>query len=124
MSRTIKFTSRTLAITGALLAATLAAPVAGHAQAITAERTLLNLTATPSFAPGRPSSARTTPTDPGVPGSVEGARALLGRTPRERQELDRGPAAVDSPVGAPVDGERALLGQWTRAETRRPGHGV
>lgn len=79
MSRTINFTSRTLAITGALLAATLAAPVAGHAQAISAERTLRNLTATPSFAPDRPYSAR-------------------------------GPAAVDSPVGAPVDGERALLG--------------
>ena len=110
MSRTIKLASRTLAISCALLAVTLATPVAGHAQAITPERTLLNLTVTPSFATDRPYSARTAPTDPSVPGSVEGARALLGRTPRERQESDRGPAVVDSPVGAPVDGERALLG--------------
>ena len=76
MSRTIHFTSRTLAITGALLAPTLAAPVAGHAQAITAERTLLNLTATPSFATQRPYSARTARLDGGNTSNDEGARAL------------------------------------------------
>ena len=125
MSRTIHFTSRTLAITGALPAATLAAPMAGHAQAITAERTLLNLTATPSFATERPYSTHTARLDGGNSSNDEGARALLvRRSALDQQAFDPPPAVVDWAAGAQIDGAGALLGQWARIKALRPNHKV
>jgi hypothetical protein len=125
MSRTIQFTSKTLAITGALLAASLAAPAAGHAQAISAERTLLNLTATPSFAIERYYSARTARLDGGISSSIEGARALLGQTPTpQQQEFDPHPAVVGRAAGIRIDGAGALLGQRARIKAPHPDHQV
>lgn len=118
-------TLRTLALASALLVAGLAAPAAGHAQALSPERTLLNRIAIASIANAKSDAARTVPIDPVMPASVEGARALLGRTlTREWHELDRGAAALASPSDRPVSGERALLGRWQPAETRHTSHGA
>jgi hypothetical protein len=113
MSGTTRFTPlRTLAFAGAILAAGLAAPAAGHAQGVTAERTLLNSITIPSFL--NRSYADPIPSNWGIPGSLEGARALLGQTPvSDGQRLDPDPTDVDSPAGGQIEGERALLGRRT-----------
>lgn len=114
-------TLRRLALASALLASGLAVPAAGHAQALTPERTLLNSIAIPSFTKSGSHATHAALTDPAIPSSVEGTRALLGRTPpREHRKLDQEPAAVDSGVSTQIDGARALLGRWTDAEIRRP----
>jgi hypothetical protein len=111
---------RTAALAAALLVAALAAPVAGHAQVLAPERTLLNHIAVPFVTKVESISAPTVPTDRGIAGGVEAERALLGRTPAPKpREVDREPAAVDPPTGMRIDGERALLARVARAETRR-----
>jgi hypothetical protein len=116
MSRTSRFTAlRTLAFAGAIVAAGLAVPAAGHAQGVTAERTLLNSIATPSFL--NRSYADPIPTGGGIAGSLEGARALLGETPaRDAQGLDTQPTVFHPRAATKLDGARALLGQGTDAE--------
>lgn len=117
MSRATQSTSRrTLAVAGAILAASLAAPAMSHAQAVTSERMLLNHIAIPPMAPARYNSSRTAPSEAGLVRREEGARALLGLTPIQYPELQRSPG---SGAGAQVDGERALLGQWPQAERHR-----
>jgi hypothetical protein len=111
---------RTVALASALLVAGLAAPAVGHAQGTAPERTLMNRVAVPSVTRAASETAPATPAARGIAGSVDGARALLGLTPAPGpREIDRMSAAVDSALGTRIDGERALLAQAVRAETRR-----
>jgi hypothetical protein len=117
MSRNIESTAlRTLALVSTLVAAGLVVPAVGHAQAFSAERTLLNHIAVPAFARAQSNVARAAPAEPGVPAGIDGAQALLAQTPaREREELEPVSAAIHDPAGQ-IDGESALLG---RAQSRR-----
>jgi hypothetical protein len=101
----------TLALASALLVAGLGAPTVGSAQAFAPERTPSNRLAIPS-ANATPAAAPTVPTAAGIPGSVDGTRALLGRRPScELDDPDGRSARLPSPTDAPVDGERVLLEQ-------------
>ncbi len=117
MSRTTRFNVlRTLAFAGAMATAGLAAPAVSHAQAVTAERTLLNSIAIQSFVNDR-SYADPVPTDRRILSSTEGERALLGRAPAgDGEELDTQHTVSDFRPGAQIDGARGLLGRWIDAE--------
>ena len=122
MSPATQSTSRrTVTVAGALLAASLAAPAMSQAQTVTSERMLLNHIAVSPMAAARYTSSRTAPSEANLVRREEGARALLGNTPIQYPQLHQSPHPG---ADARVDGERALLGQWPRAERNRFHQGV
>ncbi len=111
MSRsTDSTTRRALALAGVVLTAALAAPAAAQAQGITSERMLLNRTPV-SVSPSQGFAAGpTTSIQAGAAGRLDGASALLGRHPADRERS--APATVAAIQGPEprIEGGRALLG--------------
>jgi hypothetical protein len=114
MSRTIQFLGLRILAAGALFGTSLMFPASADAQTGGPERALLNYTVA---APHLPSLNAPWAPGAGNPqtGTGEAERALLGRTAADQTETSyRKPtSAISQENGAPVDGERALLGKWT-----------
>lgn len=100
---------RMLAVAGSLGLASLVAPAATHAQAISPERALLNTTLIVSYDGVTQASA--------LPHTVDGERALLGRSTAGASSQ---PTLASGSVreAQSVDGEQALLGKVAASGTR------
>src|SRR5262249_39048734 len=105
--------SRSLALAGFLVAASLALPKLGLAQADISEHALFNQVSVTSFRPSGPRAHPAAAAEPAVSPGITGERALLGHTPALPWGASFNSTGVPAqPRRTEINGEAALLGRW------------
>jgi len=110
--RTHTHPSRSLAVAGLLMAASVAVSNIGVAQSVGPEHALMNRYSVTTRNPSAPRAVLSAPSEPAVAYSVTGERVLLNRVPAAAWSTRFGwggaPAVARELV---IDGEAALLGK-------------